>query len=148
MAELLFTGHITKHFTQAEYTVNQTGACTINADAYEHAQLLEKMRAWYGQPIRVTSWYRTPEYNKKCGGVSSSNHLRGTATDVFITFDTDDEFIKFAKKWKQICTQAGTVGEIGRYKTFTHLGSHIKYSGTFYNWDKRSGKQINMKYNI
>lgn len=148
MAEVKFTGKLTKHFELAEYTVNQTEECNINYEAMEHANLLEELRIWYGKPIRVNSWYRTPAYNKKCGGVSSSNHLRGTATDVLITFETDAEFIRFAQKWKAICKASGTVGEIGRYKTFTHLGSHIRYSNVFYNWDKRSGKQINMFYKI
>lgn len=146
--EIEYKGKLTKHFSSEEYTVNQTEKCSINNEAIEHANLLEEMRVYWGKPIRVNSWYRTASYNKKCGGVSTSNHLRGTATDVMITFATDEEFLKFAKKWKAICKSHGTVGEIGRYKTFTHLGSHIKYSQVFYNWDKRSGKQINMYYKI
>lgn len=148
MVNITYKGKLTKHFSSTEYTVNQTENCTINADAIEHAQLLEELREWYGKPIHVNSWFRTPAYNKKCGGVASSNHLRGTATDVLITFETDEEFLAFARKWKAICKKHGTVGEIGRYKTFTHLGSHILYSNVFYNWDKRNGTQINMFYKI
>ena len=36
---------------------------------------LEVLRDRYGQPIIINSGYRSPQLNKKVGGVSTSNHL-------------------------------------------------------------------------
>lgn len=145
-----WSGTLTKNFTLDEYAVHQNrDECELTQISYEHAQCLQDLRDYLKKPIKVNSWYRTKTYNNKLPGASkSSNHLKGCATDIAVTFETDEEFIAFAKKWKDICKKRGCVGEIGRYSTFTHVGSHITYSKTFYNWDKRSGKQINMFYKI
>jgi hypothetical protein len=47
----------------------------------------------YGVPVanvyvQVNSWYRTPAYNRKIGGVSNSQHLTGKAMDVVFTVKT------------------------------------------------------------
>jgi uncharacterized protein YcbK (DUF882 family) len=43
--------------------------------------VLEKIRTEYGMPILITSGYRTPEHNKKVGGVANSQHVCGEACD-------------------------------------------------------------------
>lgn len=43
--------------------------------------LLDKIREAYGEPIFINSGYRTPEHNKKVGGVANSQHLTGEACD-------------------------------------------------------------------
>ena len=43
---------------------------------------LEVLRDRYGQPIVINSGYRSPQLNKKVGGVSTSNHLIGCAVDI------------------------------------------------------------------
>ena len=43
---------------------------------------LEELRDRYGQPIIINSGYRSPQLNKKVGGVSTSNHLTGCAVDI------------------------------------------------------------------
>ncbi len=40
---------------------------------------LEAIRAEFGQPVTITSGYRTPAYNK---GASKSQHMAGCATDI------------------------------------------------------------------
>lgn len=148
---LQFKGELTDHFTADEYQVNQTETCYMTREALEHADLLEEFRVWVSRAMNVTSWYRTTAYNKKVGGVSSSNHLTGCATDVNfagLATLTQDKFIKYAKKWKEICEAHGVVGEAGLYTWGMHLGSHIKYSKTFNHWDSRSGKQINKPFTI
>lgn len=46
---------------------------------------LETARRKCGFPWRVTSGYRTPEYNKKIGGASDSWHVKGKAVDIACT---------------------------------------------------------------
>ena len=43
---------------------------------------LEVLRDRYGHPIIINSGYRSPQLNKKVGGVSTSNHLTGCAVDI------------------------------------------------------------------
>ena len=44
--------------------------------------LVDNMRHRSGIPYKITSAYRTPEYNKKIGGVKYSAHLLGKAVDI------------------------------------------------------------------
>ena len=43
---------------------------------------LEVLRDRYGSPIIINSGYRSPQLNKKVGGVSTSNHVTGCAVDI------------------------------------------------------------------
>lgn len=144
-------GSITKNFTMEEILVHQTETIELTpkqwAKVQKHWDLIQQFREWYNKPITVTSGIRGPIYNKNCGGISSSNHLTGTACDLSIKCD-DTEFVRLAKKWKSICNKAGVVGEAGHYGTFIHLGSQITYSTKFYNWKKVNGVQKNMYYKI
>lgn len=44
-------------------------------------QLLQPLRDFYGQPIRVSSGYRSAKLNRLVGGVPGSQHTRGEAAD-------------------------------------------------------------------
>lgn len=44
--------------------------------------ILNILRNKIGKPIIITSGYRTPEWNKKCGGAKYSYHMRGMAADI------------------------------------------------------------------
>ena len=48
-------------------------------------ELRERYNAKYGvgeEPIRINSGYRSPQLNRKIGGVATSNHLTGCAADI------------------------------------------------------------------
>lgn len=47
------------------------------------AQELDKVRADWGSPIMVTSWYRPPAINSAVGGVPNSQHITGGAADIY-----------------------------------------------------------------
>ncbi len=143
-------GKLTKHFTLEEYTVGlKNGTAYVTEESYLQAMMLEEFRVWLERPMIVTSWYRTKEKNAEVGGIATSSHLRGTATDWHTDINiTEAKFIKYAKKWKKICAKHGVVGEAGLYTWGIHFGSSITYSKTFYNWDSRSGKQKDMTFKI
>lgn len=148
MATIKLSGtNLTEHFTFHEYSVNQTGTVKLTAESILHAQCLEEFRKWLGKSMKINAWYRTSAYNKKVGGNANSSHLRGVATD-WGTNLTEEKFIKYAKKWKEICESHDVVGEAGLYTWGMHLGSSVKYSKTFYHWDSRSGKQKNNPFKI
>ena len=146
---IIFNGNLTDHFTTNDYAINQTSDVTLTQESYEHALMLEEFRQWLKRPVEVHAWYRTSSYTKKVGGASNSSHLKGLATDWSTNIKiTEEKFIKYAKKWKEICENHNCVGEAGLYTWGMHLGSHITYSKTFYHWDSRSGKQINKPFKI
>ena len=150
MAKVKLSGtKFTKNFTFGDYTVNQTGTLPITNEAILQATLLQEFRDWLDRPMNVHAWYRTKSYNKSVGGVSTSSHLRGVATDWSTNIDISEErFIKYAKKWKEICEAHNTVGEAGLYTWGIHFGSSVNYSKSFYHWDSRSGKQKNNPFKI
>lgn len=47
-------------------------------------KLLQTIRDAFGKPITINSAYRTPAYNKKVGGASSSQHVQGKAADIVV----------------------------------------------------------------
>ncbi len=147
MAKVILSGtNLTEHFTIKEYAKNQTGTVKLTAEAILHAQCLEEFRQWHGKAMKVNAWYRTAAYNKKVGGNAKSSHLRGVATDWGNPGVSKEDFIRYAKKWKEICAAHGVVGEAGLYTWGIHLGSSVRYSKAFYHWDSRSGKQANLPF--
>lgn len=46
--------------------------------------ILEKLRAYFGKPITITSGLRCKKHNAAVGGVSNSQHMYGKAADIYI----------------------------------------------------------------
>lgn len=90
--------------------------------------------------VKITSGYRTPEYNGKQPGASSgSYHMKALAGDIKVYQIIDDK-----KKWVHPDKTAFTIetliasgkmeqGGLGRYNTFTHYDPR----GYKARWDKR-----------
>ena len=58
---------------------------------YSNMQLLankvfEPLREYIGKPIKINSFYRSPELNKAIGGSTKSQHCQGRAMDIDDTF--------------------------------------------------------------
>jgi len=82
--------NLTKNFTLAEMSRSATAIRlgidnTIPTDLIENARLvchaLEKIRAYYASPIKVTSCYRSGALNKAVGGSKTSDHCEALAVD-------------------------------------------------------------------
>jgi len=48
----------------------------------EFIEKLVQARRMANMPFKITSGYRTPEHNKKVGGVKNSAHTKGLAADI------------------------------------------------------------------
>ena len=61
--------------------------------------IFEPLRMYVGGPIKINSFYRSPELNKAIGGSSKSQHCNGQAIDIDDTFGrmTNAEMYKFVK---------------------------------------------------
>lgn len=79
---------VSKHFRVAEVTQNDprrrpAPGSQIEANILRLAAELDKVRDAWGSGIIVTSWYRPPAINAAVGGVSNSQHLTGSAADIY-----------------------------------------------------------------
>lgn len=159
MAYIYLIGkNLTKNFTRDEYSrANRKtdGRIKIYPETFVFMTALQLFRDQIGKPMHVNCWFRTKAFNKRCGGIAKSNHLRGCAMDWYFKGENmadEKKFIEYAQRWKDIiniinCTDLfGDIqGEAGLYKGFWHFGIQT-YSKSFYHWDSRSGKQINMPF--
>lgn len=86
--------------------------------------LLETVREEFGEPIHVTSGYRSPSHNRAVGGARDSRHTMGLAADVIIKRVSPSDIAEFAAKH--------AIGGLGTYSTFCHLdveGHNRRWSG-------------------
>ena len=64
-------------------------------------EVFEPLRAWVGGPIKINSFFRSPELNKAIGGSTKSQHCHGQAIDLDDTFGraTNAEMYEFIRKY-------------------------------------------------
>ncbi|MBE6266007.1 MAG: DUF882 domain-containing protein [Prevotella ruminicola] len=87
---------LSEHFTLGELTKSGSHPEVYNIPSHEAIANLTNLTKWlevlrkrynakYGvgeEPIRINSGYRSPQLNKRIGGVPTSNHLTGCAVDI------------------------------------------------------------------
>ena len=121
---------LSPHFRVREFACKD-GSDTILI-AEELVTLLQQIRYHFGAAVTITSAYRTPAYNQQVGGVSNSQHTKGTAADIVVSGASPEEVAQYAEYLRP-----DTCG-IGLYTTFTHVDVRTNRS----RWDNRSGKQV------
>tara|TARA_R110000803_G_scaffold51266_3_gene106056 strand:- start:1013 stop:1474 length:462 start_codon:yes stop_codon:yes gene_type:complete len=101
---------ISKHVSYKEATRSATAARMDLNNAPDEAQLkrmgvlsekiFEPLREHVGGPIRVNSFFRSPELNKSVGGSSTSQHCKGQAMDLDDSYGhaTNAEMYEFIKE--------------------------------------------------
>ena len=45
-------------------------------------KIFEPLRSWVGGPIKINSFYRSPDLNTAIGGSPNSQHCKGQAIDI------------------------------------------------------------------
>lgn len=82
----------------------------------ETVDILQAVRNYFGQPVTINSAYRTPSWNKKVGGASSSQHVKGTACDIKVAN---------VPSWAVAAYLEANYPKhgIGFYSTFVHVDS-------------------------
>ena len=101
---------ISKHISDKEGVYSRT-ALRLDIDntpTEEHLNnmrllaenIFEPLRTYVGGPIKINSFYRSPELNKAIGGSTKSQHCHGQAIDIDDTFGrmTNAEMYEFVKK--------------------------------------------------
>jgi hypothetical protein len=94
---------LSEHFTLSEFTRSETASRYGISNQPDDAAIasmralclyvLEPIRAHFGVPITVSSGYRSPQVNRKIGGSSTSQHMKGEAADINVWgVDTTEVF--------------------------------------------------------
>ena len=101
---------ISDHITYAEAIHSQTAKRkgidnTPNPNQIEAMKLLaekvfEPLREWVGGPIKVNSFFRSPELNTAIGGSKTSQHCKGQAIDIddVYGYKTNSEMYHWVKE--------------------------------------------------
>lgn len=138
--QLDYDYQLTRHFTLGEFLRSgkavqlniknepdaHKGEAITNEELLENLQrlceeVLEPLRLRFGR-ILITSGYRCRELNKAVGGVFNSQHLRGEATDIFVSST------EMAMRYAEFLEKHTNVGQIlleplGRkHKRWLHVG--------------------------
>ena len=101
---------ISRHISNKESVYSRTAQRLDidNTPTLEHKEnmiklaenVFEPLRSYANGPIKINSFYRSPELNKAIGGSSKSQHCQGQAIDLDDTFGraTNAEMYEFVKK--------------------------------------------------
>ena len=89
---------LSPHFTLGEMTKSSSHPEVYNIPSHEAIANMKRLCGWLevlreraaspgpskgrGEPIIINSGYRSPQLNKRIGGVPTSNHLTGCAVDI------------------------------------------------------------------
>ena len=88
IVQLNSNANLSQHFQLGEFTRSKYPE-VYNIPSHEAIANLKRLCVWLevlrekaSQPIIINSGYRSPQLNKKVGGVAGSNHLTGCAVDI------------------------------------------------------------------
>ena len=116
---------LTSNFSSSEFDCKcEYSSCTKTLIDLDHVVKLQELRNLTG-PLKITSGFRCKRHNKNVGGVPSSQHVKGTATDI-----TSKRL--HPNLIAETCERL--FNGVGRYDTFTHIDSRESKSI----WDRRS----------
>ena len=95
VVQLNSKANLSEHFKLGEFTRSKYPE-VYNSPSHEAIANMKRLCVWleelrkrynekYGvgeEPIRINSGFRSPQLNKKVGGVAGSNHVTGCAVDI------------------------------------------------------------------
>ncbi|MBK1789960.1 YcbK family protein [Persicirhabdus sediminis] len=91
-------------------------------------KVIDEMVETMGAPVRqLTSIYRSPRYNRSCGGKSRSLHMQNMAIDVQFSGVSPSHVARTARTLR---SRGLFRGGIGRYSSFVHVDTR----GTNVSW--------------
>jgi len=123
---------LTKNFNKSEFDCNDGSEMPeeVLNNIKELADNLQVLRDKLRLPITINSGYRSPEYNKKIGGVKNSQHILGKAADIRVTSMSPQIVGKIITN--MIDDGLLKEGGVGVYSTFVHYdirGTKARWNG-------------------
>lgn len=122
--------YLSENFKVKEFACNDGSDTVLISDELVH--LLQKIRDHFGVAVTINSGYRTSTYNKKVGGATNSQHVKGTAADIVVK---GVDPLTVAQYSEHLMPDSGGIGV---YQTFTHVDVRTSRS----RWDNRSGSEV------
>lgn len=123
---------LTENFSKSEFD-SKDGA-DMPLDVLENIKVLAKnlqvLRDSIDRPIKINSGYRSPEHNKKIGGVKNSQHVKGKAADIVVSGISPQVLHKIISN----LIEEGKMdqGGLGLYNSFVHYdirGTKARWEG-------------------
>ena len=111
---------LSQNFTVSEFACKD-GSDKVLIDT-ALVDVLQKIRNHFGKSVTINSGYRNAAYNTKIGGVSNSQHTKGTAADIVVQGISPLEVAQYAEYIMPKC------GGIGQYSSFTHIDTRTNRS--------------------
>lgn len=114
---------ITEHFKREEfdcYDGTPYPAYWVGIFLRPLCDMLEVIRADIKAPLYVSSGYRTESYNRKVGGARHSQHVQGTAADIW-TKAMNATVLHDRIRNLYFADQLLHLGGLGWYPTFVHV---------------------------
>ena len=84
-------------------------------------EVFEPLRAYVGGPIKINSFFRSPELNTAIGGSSKSQHCHGQAIDLDDTFENKLVYIRKGKSVISRITNAEMYEFIKKHLDFDQI---------------------------
>ena len=101
IVQLNSNAKLSEHFMLGEFTKSGSHPEVYNIPSHEAIANLTNLCGWLevlrsraGAPIIINSGYRSPQLNRKIGGVPNSNHLTGCAVDIRV--ENMEQLIRYA----------------------------------------------------
>ena len=101
IVQLNSNAKLSEHIKLGEMTKSSSLPEVYNIPSHEAIANLKRVCGWLevlrersGGPVRINSGYRSPQLNKKIGGVPTSNHLTGCAADIRVA--NMEQLIRYA----------------------------------------------------
>ena len=104
---------LSENFKVKEFSCNDGSDVIFIAP--ELVEVLQKIRNHFGKAVNINSAYRTPTYNNKVRGAKYSQHLYGTAADIYIAGVQPKDIANYSE------TILSGTGGIGIYDNFVHI---------------------------
>ena len=124
---------MTQNFSKHEFD-SKCGADmpeSVYHNVVKVAAQLQLLRNYIGKPIKINSGYRSPEHNKRIGGVSKSQHLLGKAADIVVKGMST---VELHKAIETLISEGNMLqGGLGLYDSFVHYDIRGKKA----RWDYR-----------
>jgi len=128
--------YLSKNFKVREFRCKD-GSDTILIDT-NLVDALQAIRDHFGKAVNINSAYRTASYNKKVGGSSGSQHLYGTAADIYISGVDPLKIAMFVASLPYFQANGG-IGLYSRASGVTAGFVHVDTRSAYSRWTSKSG---------
>lgn len=104
---------LSKNFMLTEFDCHGAGCCRQTLVDSRLVVYLQAIRDHFGKAVTLNSAYRCATHNKRVGGATASNHVKGMAADLTVKGVSPATVAKYAE-------HLGVKG-IGLYNDFVHI---------------------------